>query len=207
MKISKEELLTALAALDPKDDALWTAEGLPDLDKVRDAAFDNTITREDLAANANGFDREAAADAVAEGAKPTKASAKAKAEKSPVASPVVAADEASEKATELAALEADVTAARQAVDDIDAKIVALKAQRAEAEKAVDQAIRARDAGFPPLHPSQAIQFWLKTEAQRRADRVAGLTNPNVASRLSPLDASKQRKTGYGGQRKVVPLIA
>lgn len=45
MSISKEDLQTALDAIDPKNNNLWTDDGLPRVSAVRALAKDDTITR------------------------------------------------------------------------------------------------------------------------------------------------------------------
>jgi hypothetical protein len=40
VKITKTELLEALASLGPQTDADWTAEGLPSLERLKDVTLD-----------------------------------------------------------------------------------------------------------------------------------------------------------------------
>lgn len=59
MTLTADVIQAALAALDANDAEVWTAEGLPRLDAVRNLTGDPTITREDLNKASPGFIRPA----------------------------------------------------------------------------------------------------------------------------------------------------
>ena len=47
-EVTQEDLQAALGALDHQDDSVWTAQGLPRLDVIRDLLANETITREQV---------------------------------------------------------------------------------------------------------------------------------------------------------------
>lgn len=209
MKITKQELIDGLATLDPANEAHWTEDGQPTLEVVQDAVFDDTVTREDIAEHANGFSRDIAAEAIAEADAEEAAKASgllsvadlpevaALGEVDPVASPD---PEASREA-----LQAVVLATKQALEDHDAAIAKAKLRRDGLVAAVDKAVRELELEFPPLKPAEAIQHWLASEARKREERANQVMM--VPMSKSPIDASMARRTGYGGGRKHVPLLA
>lgn len=212
MKITEQELIDGLATLDPKTDAHWTADGEPALEAVRDALLDDTISREDVNAHANGFNREVAADAIANLGKSKDAEvAKLRAAPdlagvAPLAQegPLDGGDPEGGVAQKEALDEAVLTA-RQALEDHDAAVAKAKLRRDELVAAVDRATRDRDSLFPPLRPAEAIQEWIASEHQKRLARAEQVMQ--VAVPKSAIDASMARRTGYGGGRKSVPLLA
>lgn len=209
MKITKQELIDGLAALDPKADAHWTEEGAPALQAVQDTLLDDTITREDLNEHANGFTREVAADAIVQ------ADVKAKvavlnlqnapdlAGVDPLGAPgpLDGEDQGGGKEE----LEAAVLSAKQALEDHDAAVAKAKLRRDELVAVADRAIRARDAKYPPMNSAEAIQHWLASEARKREARSSQVVQ--MAAPKSPLDQSMARRTGHGHGRKSIPLMA
>lgn len=63
--MANPKIREALTKLDPKNDAHWTTEGTPRLETVRLLTGDNTITREDITKENQGFTREMAIKAAA----------------------------------------------------------------------------------------------------------------------------------------------
>lgn len=209
MKITKQELIDGLATLDPTNDAHWTEDGQPTLEVLQDAVFDDTVTREDIAEHANGFSREIAAEAIAEADAEQEAAKQALLTAPDVEgmAPLGAEDPIGSEPSEGSQedYEAAVLKAKQALEDHDLAIRKAKIKRDELVATVDRAIKARDALYPPRKQAEVIQDWLASEARKRQERSEMMMM--VRAPKSPLDASMERRTGYGGGRKHVPLLA
>lgn len=209
MKITTQELIDGLATLDPAVDAHWTEEGAPALQAVIDATFDDTITRQDINDNANGFTREIAAETLA-GMNQEQADAVAALQDAPDLPEVAAVAAVNEidseaEANSKQALDAAVLGAKQALEDHDAAVAKAKLKRDGLVAALDKATRVRDQAYPPLKPAEAIQQWIANEAEKR--RIRAETVIQIRAPKSALDASMERRSGHGFGRKTRALGA
>jgi len=209
VKITKAELLETIAKLGPHTEADWTAEGLPSVDRVRDLALDDTITREDITLNANGFDREVAASALLardevtaddqtklDGAKPLGEAAAAAAESVSALSAAPGEDQTDDERR--VALQAAVNAAVEDLGEFDVALSKQRQMRDAMVARVDEAKKALEAEFPPLRHADIVQQWLASEARKRMER---------GGRPADIDQRFRRPTGYGNRRPSVPPVA
>lgn len=211
MKISKTELLDAVSKLDVASDADWTAEGLPSVERVQDLSLDETITREDLTMQANGYDRDVAKGA-AEAKSEVDADDQTKLEAAkPIGEAISNAKEAMDKLADAtgtseqsaeerrANLTLALATATQDLADFDLALSRQRQMRDSMLALVDNAKKALEAEFPPLRHADIVKQWHESEAQKRLER-------SVTGAKSALDQKFVRPTGYGNRRPAVPAV-
>lgn len=177
------KILEALSKLDTNNDNHWTADGLPRIETVRMLSGDQSITREQITAEAPDFSRSSAVVPGAEVAsqKPAVESA----------TEVVDYSEAIEKA------QAEVARLTEIRNEVDSAL-------AEATKNLDDLIDLQNAEGPVETTDTAIQGYLASQRavlEERARRNKVLAESGVTIRdiqqlipqISPLDQALSKK--------------
>lgn len=176
------KILEALGKLDPANENHWTADDLPRIETVRMLAGDQTISREQITAEAPDFSRETAALPPAETPAATEEQAPAEA---------VDYSEAIEKA------KAEVGRLTEIRNEVDAALV-------KATKDLDDLIDLQQAEGPVETTDTAIQGYLASqravlEERARRNKVlaeSGVTLQDIQQlipQVSPLDQALSKK--------------
>ena len=176
------KILEALGKLDPANENHWTADGLPRIETVRMLAGDQSITREQITAEAPDFSRETAA------LPPTETPAAVEEQ-----APAEAVDysEAIEKA------KAEVGRLTEIRNEVDAALT-------KATKDLDDLIDLQQAESPVETTDTAIQGYLASqravlEERARRNKVlaeSGVTLQDIQQlipQVSPLDQALSKK--------------
>lgn len=186
----------ALGKLNPDADALWTEDGLPTLDAVKDrTGFE--VSREEVTAAAPKFTRKTP-DASAPAPKAEDPADKPEPE-APAAEPEVK-DERSEADFDalIAQAEADIAAAQAAKDKA-------ADDRVKAENRHLELVREKSALYPAPNQAQATQAWVQSQQAERARRYGRVSeilqatkgDPSVLDPRTPVERAMARPTGHG----------
>lgn len=93
---------------------------------------------------------------------------------------------------QIAAQEGVIAANKKAIDS-------LQKANVQAAKNIELLTRDRDAEFPPLSATEAIQIYQQQQFDQRMARVTG----QIGSKKAPIDQAMQRRTGYGHSRPMI----
>lgn len=219
-------LIDVLKKLDPANDNHWTADGLPRLDTVKMLASSQSLTREQVSAEAPGFCRANAADwqpgqggntGADENADPSAPQAPANPIPAPVA-PVTPVQETKQpevaKQTEA---DSEIDALEKALAEQATKVEALRQEKDklnaqfEEERTKEDDLRAKVEAKRPHGESTAcaIQGYLESQKRILEERAAkkellkesGINLKELSQGLrAPIDAAMARKDGRGAQR-------
>ena len=178
------KILEALSKLDTNNDNHWTADGLPRIETVRMLSGDQSITREQITAEAPDFSRSAA---VLPGSEDTKPETQTEA----VQAEVVDYSDAIEKA------QAEVGRLTEIKNEVEAAL-------AKATKDLDDLIDLQNAEGPVETTDTAIQGYLASQRAVLEDRArrnkilaeSGVTLRDIQQLIpqtSPLDQALSKK--------------
>ena len=178
------KILEALGKLDPANENHWTADGLPRIETVRMLAGDQTITREQITAEAPDFSRSAAVVPGSEQPTPETPAVEQQDE-------VIDYSEAIEKA------QAEVARLTEIKNEVEAAL-------GKATKDLDDLIDLQNAEGPVETTDTAIQGYLASqravlEERARRNKVladSGVTLADIQGLLpqsSPLDQALKQK--------------
>lgn len=179
------KILEALGKLDTSNDNHWTADGLPRIETVRMLSGDQSITREQITAEAPDFSRSAANLPGGEDSKPA---AKVKED---VSTEVV------DYASEIEYARSEVIRLTEIRNEVDAAL-------AKATKAMDDMIDLQNAEGPVETTDTAIQGYLASQRAVLEDRArrnkvlaeSGVTLRDIQQLIpqsSPLDQALSKK--------------
>lgn len=200
-----DDIVTALKALDPANDAHWTADGLPRLD-----ALPGNPSRKAVTDALPGFNRAKAAEqevAPASQPDPEAGNEQDASETQP--------DADADGDEDLADADDGLDRAEVALEETEAEVAEAEAAMEAARKKLAEAQAKRDAALEaqadtrPHHKKVVddIQHYLARQQADREERhelraaavkaIGGPKNAALLQAKSPLDASMTRKTGRG----------
>lgn len=179
------KILEALGKLDTANDNHWTADGLPRIETVRMLSGDQSITREQITAEAPDFSR---SSAILPGGEDSKPAAKVEED---VSTEVV------DYASEIEYARSEVNRLTEIRNEVDAAL-------AKATKAMDDLIDLQNAEGPVETTDIAIQGYLASQRAVLEDRArrnkvlaeSGVTLRDIQQLIpqsSPLDQALSKK--------------
>lgn len=177
-----EQLIKALAELDPANDEHWTRDGLPRVDAVAALSGLTGLKRGDLEAAAPGFSRE---------------------------SPQFAEIGAGNGQTSPSELDTDsqISAWQARRDDLKRQIAESRREREAAHRRelemqaeLDQLTLKIESAVPAPKPQEIIQTYIKSENELRAQRVA----EEPVDGRAPIDKALAASRGRGAGRPNYP---
>lgn len=202
-KVAKEKILAALAQLDPSVNEHWTDDGLPVTKAVQAFANDPEIKRSDINEVAPTFTRESAAKKDAAPARKPEMVDEPE-ELLSDGSNAEGSGETKDEVDDLGVVSDDQ--AEAAFAEASARVERAKQAQAEANRAVADAIKARDkaqrdleATHPPLTHAQNIKQFLRGEAETRA-RKMGAQGVYGASQID-MAMSSRRSRGWSRPKR------
>ncbi len=212
-----EKIVEALQLLDTKDDAHWTANGLPKMDVINDLVkSDPPLTRQQLTEFAPEFTREKPALPGGAPPEPPEPPAPIPPGVDDVEDQVTGAPPVQEK-TEGVLTEAELEEAFEAANEVVAKANAVleeaRVAQLAAQKALDNVIRERErqGDMPHIKQQKDIRTYLDGVQRRNKDRAArrqaliGRVDPRDLQVGAPIDRAMARNTARGNRRPTRPV--
>lgn len=228
----KEQILAALAQLDPLDDDHWTSDGAPRIDAV-EKILGSDVSRKEVVEAAPKLTRETAGQETEEESAETQTNPETE-EKNDAEEEGQGREEAlTDAAQTLADVDRPLTEREFAhflssvpKEELEDVLAMLRLQLGEASKEVKDAqdLEARvkrsiaftesriKSEYPNSTDRDAIRAFIETQTRLRAERVAkrqeifGKIDPSEFDPRAPIDRAMARKTKRGGQRPNRPLL-
>lgn len=183
-------LKEALQSLDHEDDSLWTADGLPRLDNLREVTGQPLLSREDIEAEFSGFRRGLTLDADEVEPEVEESSVEVEAEEEEVEDDVQI-----EPSEELEALEKEIAYMTEVMEELYAEGKQIKDALIEARARKTALEQRRLDLLPSDTPQDAIKAYLSRQKEIALERakqrqaLATILPPSA----SPLDEALKRR--------------